>query len=67
MKGHKDEIRALNISDNLLFSGGKGTVNSSALLAWDIRNLEPNQPITELERNQDIYSMVIFKFNSDII
>lgn len=39
LKGHKDEIRTMNITSdqNLLFSGGKGTNNGGALLIWDLR------------------------------
>lgn len=37
LKGHKDEIRCLHIYNNLLFSGGKGSITSGALFAWDLR------------------------------
>jgi WD40 repeat protein len=39
MKGHKDEIRAMNVSidGNTLFSAGKGSSNGGALLLWDLR------------------------------
>ena len=39
LKGHKDEIRAMNVTQdgNILFSGGKGTDKGGALLVWDLR------------------------------
>lgn len=39
LKGHKDEIRAMNITmdGNFLFSAGKGSNNGGALLLWDLR------------------------------
>lgn len=39
LKGHKDEIKAMNVSldGNLLFSAGKGSANGGALLLWDLR------------------------------
>lgn len=38
LKGHKDEIRALNITQDqqILMSGGKGG-NGGALLFWDLK------------------------------
>ena len=39
LKGHKDEIKAMTVTQDgsYLFSGGKGSANSSALLVWDLR------------------------------
>ena len=39
LKGHKDEIRAMNVTmdGNILFSAGKGSQNGGALLLWDLR------------------------------
>jgi len=39
LKGHKDDIKAITASENLLFSGGKGSATNSALLVWDLRNM----------------------------
>jgi hypothetical protein len=33
--------------NNLLFSGGKGTINSGGLFVWDLRYLDPNKPQEE--------------------
>ena len=39
LKGHKDEIKAMNIThdDHYLFSAGKGSSTGGALLIWDLR------------------------------
>jgi len=55
LKGHKDDIKAITASENLLFSGGKGSATNSALLVWDLRNMSP---IEEKEKDQEIISMV---------
>ena len=66
LKGHKDEVRTMHINNDLLFTGGKGLANSGSLLVWDLRNLNPNHPMEDKERNQDIFSFVIFSLNSGI-
>jgi len=38
LKAHKDEIRCLHAFGELLFSGGKGSISSGALFAWDLRS-----------------------------
>ena len=50
----------MHINNDLLFTGGKGLANSGSLLVWDLRNLNPNHPMEDKERNQDIFSFVIF-------
>jgi WD40 repeat protein len=60
LKGHKDEIRQLHIHKDTLFSAGKGTVNGGSLLVWDLRGRMSFENIVEKEKNQDIFSMVIF-------
>lgn len=60
LKGHKEEIRALATGgdkNNLLFSGGKGSVNGGSLLVWDLRKMKT--PIEEKEKNQDIFSFAV--------
>ena len=37
LKGHKDEIRCMHIVNDLLYSGGKGSITSGALFSWDLR------------------------------
>ena len=66
LKGHKDEIRLLHIHKDKLFSAGKGTVNGGSLLVWDLRGSMSFENIVEKEKNQDIFSMVIFCFILDI-
>jgi len=56
LKGHKDEVRTMHINGDYLFTGGKGLANSGSLLVWDMRNLNPNHPMEDKERNQDIFS-----------
>ena len=58
LKAHKDEVRTMHIINNLLFTGGKGLANSGSLLIWDLRQLDPNKPQEEKERNQDIFTFV---------
>lgn len=58
LKAHKDEVRAMHITKDLLFTGGKGLANSGSLLMWDLRCLDPNKPQEEKERNQDIFTFV---------
>lgn len=62
LKGHKDEVRTMHINGDYLFTGGKGLANSGSLLVWDMRNLNPNHPMEDKERNQDIFSFVILYF-----
>jgi len=45
IKGHKDEIRAMKIVDNYLFSAGKGLATSGSLLVWDLRYLHYSNPM----------------------
>lgn len=45
LRGHRDEVRALHIADNLLFTAGKGLPNSGSLLVWDLRYLNFNSPL----------------------
>jgi WD40 repeat protein len=61
LKGHKDEIKTMNVSPdgNLLFSAGKGSANASALLIWDLR--KGATPCDEREKNQDIFSLASTK------
>ena len=47
LKSHKDEVRTMHIVDDILFTGGKGLVNSAALMVWDLRNIDPNKPQEE--------------------
>lgn len=44
LKGHKEEVRTMHIMEDTLFTGGKGLANSGSLLAWDLRNINPNKP-----------------------
>lgn len=60
LRGHKEEVRCLHIVGNYLFTAGKGMSNSGSLLVWDLRYLNFNSPMEEKERNQDIFSMVLF-------
>ena len=60
LRGHREEVRCLHIVDNYLFTAGKGLSNSGSLLVWDLRYLNFNSPMEEKERNQDIFSMVLF-------
>ena len=60
LKAHRDEVRTMHIVDDLLFTGGKGLANSGSLLMWDLRNLDPNKPQEQKERNQDIFNFVNF-------
>ena len=60
LKAHKDEVRTMHIANDILFTGGKGLANSGSLLIWDLRNLDPNKPQEEKERNQDIFTFVNF-------
>lgn len=57
LKGHRDEIKALNVAQDgsLLFSAGKGSASGGALLLWDLR--KGASPIEEREKNQDIFSL----------
>ena len=41
LKGHKDDVRTLHMTDGVLFSGGKGTGNTPSLLIWDLRSTQP--------------------------
>jgi len=50
----------MHINGDYLFTGGKGLANSGSLLVWDMRNLNPNHPMEDKERNQDIFSFVTF-------
>lgn len=45
LQGHREEIKALNVAkdSNLLFSAGKGSVDSGALFIWDVRK-NPTYP-----------------------
>lgn len=45
IRGHKDEIRAMKIVNNYLFSAGKGLTNSGGLLVWDLRYLHYSNPM----------------------
>lgn len=38
LRGHKDEIRAMHIAENLLVSGGKGSTINGAIFFWDLRS-----------------------------
>lgn len=60
LKAHKDEVRTMHIANDILFTGGKGLANGGSLLIWDLRNLDPNKPQEEKERNQDIFTFVNF-------
>ncbi len=48
----------MHINGDYLFTGGKGLPNSGGLMVWDMRNLNPNHPMEDKERNQDIFSFV---------
>jgi hypothetical protein len=56
----------MHINNDLLFTGGKGLANSGSLLVWDLRNLNPNHPMEDKEKNQDIFSFVNCISNSGI-
>ncbi len=45
LKCHKDEVKAIHIQGDYIFTGGKGTANGGSLLAWDLRKLNPNQAL----------------------
>lgn len=40
LRGHKDEIRALHVSNDMLISAGKGGVANGSVLTWDLRSLK---------------------------
>lgn len=58
LKCHKDEVRAIHVHGDYIFTGGKGTANGGSLLVWDLRKLNPNQALEEKEKNQDIFTFV---------
>jgi WD40 repeat protein len=45
LKCHKDEVRAIHVHGDYIFTGGKGTSNGGSLLVWDLRKLNPNQAL----------------------
>ena len=45
LKCHKDEVRAIHVHGDYIFTGGKGTANGGSLLVWDLRKLNPNQAL----------------------
>lgn len=47
LKGHKDQVQAIHGCGDYIFTGGKGSPNSGSLLVWDLRKLNPNQPLEE--------------------
>ena len=59
----KDETRVLHEWGDYIFSGGKGTPGSGSLLIWDLRKLNPLQPMEEKERSQDIHTFVLFSLS----
>ena len=49
----------MHLVNEHLYSAGKGTMNGGSLFGWDLRNIKQSfSPVTEKERNQDIFSMV---------
>ena len=56
LKGHRDEVRALLVHNQALFSAGKsGKDDAPALLMWDLR--KASCLLEEREPNQDIFSL----------
>lgn len=45
LKCHKDEVKAIHVHGDYIFTGGKGTANGGSLLVWDLRKLNPNQAL----------------------
>jgi len=45
LRGHKEEVRCLHISNNYLFTAGKGLSNSGSLFVWDLRFLNSSNPL----------------------
>ena len=54
LKAHKDEIRVLSKGTNLMASGGRSMTKDSSVFVWDLRG---SNPVEELEKNSDIYSL----------
>ena len=54
-RGHADEIRAMKLSNNLLYCAGKGNPNS--IFIWDLRKLDA--PLQEKEKGLDAFSLLI--------
>jgi len=63
LKAHKDEIRILEKGTNTLVSGGRSMANDSSVFVWDLRS---SNPIDELEKHQDIYSMKVMPNDYEI-